>query len=78
MEEAEKYLHDYHSATSSEARAAVLVEYQSFVKTLSPDDREQIRQFMHTALRPQIQQTIENLDALAEKANQLLNQKSYV
>ena len=78
MEKANQYLKAYQNSISAEEKAVLLKEYQAFLGTLSANEREQIRQFMHTALRPQIQQTIENLDALAEKANQLLNQKSYV
>lgn len=50
----------------------------AFLEMLATDDREQARQFMQAALKPQVQERIRMLDALAEKGDSMLNQKDYV
>ena len=78
MEQAKQYLERYQKSTSREEKKAVLKEYQVFLETLSDEDREQTRQFMQTALKPQINERIKTLDAMMEKADLLLNQKGKV
>ena len=54
MEQAKQHLERYQKATGREKRTAVLVEYGAFLEMLATDDREQARQFMQAALKPQI------------------------
>ena len=78
MKQAKQYLERYQKATSREERAALLTDYQAFLETLSDDDRDQARQFMQAALRPQINERIKTLDALAEKAELILSHKGKI
>ena len=63
MEQAKQHLERYQKATGREKRTAVLVEYGAFLEMLATDDREQARQFMQAALKPQIQERRADLDA---------------
>ncbi|TAE20743.1 MAG: hypothetical protein EAZ91_26105 [Cytophagales bacterium] len=74
MMTARDYLEKYNSATSAEERSAVLIDYQSFLQTLSTDDRAEARAFIQTNLKPKIQETMQRLDELAERAKLLLEQ----
>lgn len=75
---AKEYLEKYQSATTPEEREGALTNYQSFLQTLSAMERAETRRFMQANLRPQIQETIQRLDALTEQANLLLNQREKV
>ena len=78
MTSAKEYLEKYQSATTSEEREIALTGYQSFLQTLSATERAETRQFMQANLRPQIQETIQRLDALVEQANSLLSKREKV
>ena len=75
MQQAKQYLDRYQQATTPQERTALLTEYQAFLETLAPDERDQARQFMQTALKPQIDERVKTLDALVEKANLVLKGK---
>lgn len=76
MEAIKNYLDQYERAVTRTERKAILTDYQSFLKTLSESDREQARQFAQARLQPQIEQTMNTLDALTEKAETLLKHYS--
>lgn len=78
MEQAKQYLERYQKATGREDRAAVLVEYGAFLEMLTTDECEQARQFMQATLKPQIQERIRTINALAEKADSMFSQTDYV
>lgn len=74
MEQAKQYLERYQQA-DREQRAVILKEYQSFLETLNNEDRQAARTFMQAALRPRIDETVNELDRLAEQANLMLKGK---
>lgn len=78
MEKAKYYLELFRTNTTPEGRTALLADYQAYLSTLAEPEREAVRQFMQMSLRPQLLERIKTLDALAEKAELLLNRKGKV
>lgn len=74
MEQAENYLVRYQQGSEDE-KDAVVAEYQTFLNALGEEDRQAARTFMQAALRPKIEETVNELDKLTEKADLLLKGK---
>nr|WP_293834343.1 hypothetical protein [uncultured Arsenicibacter sp.] len=74
MEQVKDYLERYKQANRDD-RAKVLTEYQLFLETLNEADRQQARTYMQAALKPRIEETVNELDTLQEKANLVLKGK---
>ncbi len=74
MEQAKHYLDRYQQANREE-RTAILQEYRVFLDTLGEEDRQAARTFMQTNLRTKINETINELDRLAETATLVLKGK---
>ena len=75
MEQVNQYLGQFQKAENEQERADIIKQYQVFLETLPTDERNQARQYMQNALRPSIEENVKELDALVEKANQVLNGK---
>ncbi|QJD79982.1 hypothetical protein [Spirosoma rhododendri] len=78
MEKAAYYLDRFRQETSPEQRSTLIQDYQDYLKTLPADEQKSVRQFMQEAMRPQLQERIETLDALVEKAELILSQRGKV
>ncbi|MBC7568345.1 MAG: hypothetical protein H7319_01255 [Spirosoma sp.] len=76
MEQAKQYADKYQQADET-GRAIIVKEYQLFLETLNPEERQAARAYMQARLRPQLSETMNTLDALSEQANQLLNRTLY-
>lgn len=74
MEQAKHFLERYEQASRPD-RPQVLVEYRAFLDTINEEDRQQAREYMQRRLRPRIDETVAELEALTEKANLALSGK---